>query len=127
MARITVSDCIKVVSSRFDLVVLAAQRTRQIVAGAPVTVARTGNKIPLLSLREIAAQTVSVMDLENSIIKSFQRYCPQEDLEEDVDDLPEEESYDPHRPLVAPIADEAQDEVEVGDCQSEQPIQEKSI
>jgi DNA-directed RNA polymerase subunit omega len=96
MARITVNDCVEIVSSRFDLIVLAAQRARQIAAGAPVTIARTNNKIPLIALREIASQTISTQELEDSVVRGFQRYCPQEDLEEDLDTLPTEESYDPH-------------------------------
>jgi DNA-directed RNA polymerase subunit omega len=98
MARITVEDCVKIVPSRFDLVVLAAQRVRQIAAGTPVTVDCAENKAPLVALREIAAKTVAIEDLENAIVRNFQRYVPPEDVEEDEDFL-EQEGYRPHLPV----------------------------
>ncbi|MDR1267161.1 MAG: DNA-directed RNA polymerase subunit omega [Holosporales bacterium] len=94
MARITVEDCVEVVPSRFDLVVLAAQRVRQIMAGAQITVSRTGNKAPIVSLREIASQTVSTEDLMEAVVRNFRKYRPQEDLEED-EALLEKEKYNP--------------------------------
>jgi DNA-directed RNA polymerase subunit omega len=101
MARITVSDCVDVVPSRFDLIVLAAQRARQIAAGAPITIPHAENKVLLVALREIASKTVATADLENAVVRGFRRYCPQEDLEEDIDALPEEESYDPRLSVVS--------------------------
>ncbi|MDR0662405.1 MAG: DNA-directed RNA polymerase subunit omega [Holosporales bacterium] len=108
MARITVEDCVKVVPSRFDLVVLAAQRVHQIAAGAPVTVDCAENKAPLVALREIAAKTVAVEDLENAVIRNFQRYVPREDVEEDKD-LFEQESYRPHLPIPPMVLNKAEE------------------
>jgi len=97
MARITVEDCEKVVKNRFDLVVLAAQRTRQILAGDKITVEDKDEKKPVVALREIAAQTVSVEDLKDAVIKNFRTFSPEEDLQEDIDEVSEEEdTYNPY-------------------------------
>jgi DNA-directed RNA polymerase subunit omega len=96
MARITVEDCEEIVANRFDLVILAAQRTRQILAGATVTVDNKEEKKPVISLREIAAGTVSTDDLKESTIKSFRSFTLEEDLSEEIDDLAEEDTYNPY-------------------------------
>ena len=54
MARVTVEDCVDKVPNRFDLVMLAAHRAREIAAGGPITVDRDNDKNPVVSLREIA-------------------------------------------------------------------------
>lgn len=99
MARITVEDCEKVVKNRFDLVVLAAQRTRQILAGDAVTVDADDEKKPVIALREIAARTVSVDDLKEATINSFRSFVPSEEEEEDLDDIAEEDTYNPYEGL----------------------------
>src|SRR5687767_14588786 len=57
MARVTVEDCVDKVSNRFDLVLMAAQRARQISGGADLTIDRDRDKNPVVALREIAEQT----------------------------------------------------------------------
>ncbi len=99
MARITIEDCEKVVSNRFDLVVLAAQRTRQILAGDALTVEGNGEKKPVIALREIAARTVSVDDLKEATIDSFRSFFPEEEEEEDLDSLMEDDTYNPYEEL----------------------------
>jgi DNA-directed RNA polymerase subunit omega len=96
MARITVEDCEKIVTNRFELVVLAAQRTRQILGGDKITLDSNGEKKPVIALREIAAQTVSIDILRESAIKGFRTFTPEEDLSEDIDELLEEDSYNPY-------------------------------
>ena len=96
MARVTVEDCEKVVQNRFDLVVLAAQRTRQILAGDAITVEGNGEKKPVIALREIAARTVSIDDLKEATINSFRSFMPAEESEEDLDDIAEEDTYNPY-------------------------------
>ncbi|MCR5225474.1 MAG: DNA-directed RNA polymerase subunit omega [Alphaproteobacteria bacterium] len=97
MARITVEDCEEVVKNRFDLVVLAAQRTRQILAGDKITVEDKDEKKPVIALREIAARTVSTEDLKESVIKNFRTFSSEEDLLEDIEDVSEEEdTYNPY-------------------------------
>jgi DNA-directed RNA polymerase subunit omega len=91
MARVTVEDCIEKVPSRFELVVLAAKRTRQITAGAAPTVERNNDKNPVIALREIAEETISLEDLKESLIASYRQYSPMEENEEELEDLLERE------------------------------------
>ena len=95
MARITVEDCEKVVGNRFDLVILAAQRTRQILAGDKITVPDDEEKKPVIALREIAAETVSVDNLKDQVINGFRAFVPSED-EEDEEEFLEEDTYNPY-------------------------------
>lgn len=97
MARVTVEDCEKIVPNRFDLVVLAAQRTRQILAGNKVEVEDKDEKKPVIALREIAAEAVSVNGLKDDVVKTFRTFSPEEDLQEDIEDISEEEdTYNPY-------------------------------
>ena len=83
MARVTVEDCVELVPNRFELVLLAAQRARGISAGAELTVDRDRDKNPVVALREIAEETVSLEDLRETLITSNQR---QFDKNYDFDD-----------------------------------------
>ena len=74
MARVTVEDCILKVPNRFDLVLAAAERSRQIAAGSTLTVERDNDKNPIVALREIAQGNVDPAELEESLIKSRQHY-----------------------------------------------------
>jgi DNA-directed RNA polymerase subunit omega len=97
MARITVEDCETVVTNRFDLVVLAAQRTRQILGGDRVTVDGGDEKKTVIALREIAAQSISLDTLKESFIRSFRTFAPEEDLDSDAEDLSgNDDTYDPY-------------------------------
>lgn len=73
MARVTVEDCVELVPNRFELVVLAAQRAREISAGGDLTVDRDRDKNPVVALREIAESTVSLDDLREGVIQNHQR------------------------------------------------------
>ena len=73
MARVTVEDCVDKVSNRFDLVLFAAQRARQISGGADLTVDRDRDKNPVVALREIAEETVTPANLEESVVASLQK------------------------------------------------------
>lgn len=83
MARVTVEDCIEKVPNRFDLVMLAAHRSRNITAGSPLTVDRDNDKNPVVALREIADETVGVGDLQDSLIRSMQRHVEVDEPEEE--------------------------------------------
>ena len=83
MARVTVEDCVEVVPNRFDLVVLAAQRAREISAGGQLTVERDNDKNPVVALREIADETVIPALLKETLISSLQRVLPDDDDEID--------------------------------------------
>ena len=85
MARVTVEDCVDKVSNRFDLVLLAAQRARQISGGADLTIDRDRDKNPVVALREIAEERVRPRHLEESIVLSLQRI--QIDEEDETDEL----------------------------------------
>lgn len=73
MARVTVEDCVDKVSNRFDLVLLAAQRARQISGGAELTLERDRDKNPVVALREIAEETVRPDQLQEALVGSLQR------------------------------------------------------
>ena len=73
MARVTVEDCIEVIHNRFELVLLAARRARELSAGASMTVDKDNDKNPVVALREIAEETISLDSLRESIIRSMQR------------------------------------------------------
>ena len=73
MARVTVEDCVKKVDSRFKLVMLAAKRARQVSGGAPITVERDNDKNTVVALREIAEETISVEELEKTVLSDMRR------------------------------------------------------
>jgi len=73
MARVTVEDCVKVVPNRYELVLLAAQRARDIAAGTPITLDRDNDKNPVVALREIASQTVDMEQLRQHIVSGVNR------------------------------------------------------
>jgi len=86
MARITVEDCILRIPNRFDLVMAASQRARDISAGTALTVDRDNDKNPVVALREIAEQTVDPEELEQEVILGLQRHVEQDEPEdEDLD------------------------------------------
>ena len=85
MARVTVEDCVDKVPNRFDLVLLAAQRAREISGGAELTIDRDRDKNPVVALREIAEETVYPKILKESVISSLQRVLPEDD--DEVDEL----------------------------------------
>jgi DNA-directed RNA polymerase subunit omega len=83
MARVTVEDCVEKVPNRFDLVVLAAQRSREISSGAPLTLDRDNDKNPVVALREIAEVTVDPEQLREARITLMQRFHKEDTPEED--------------------------------------------
>ena len=87
MARVTVEDCIVQVPNRFELVLLAAQRARNISRGEELTLDRDNDKNPVVALREIADQTVELPSLEADLVMSLQRAPEREPAEEEVLDL----------------------------------------
>lgn len=87
MARVTVEDCITRIPNRFELVVTAAQRARQLSAGAPLTVERDNDKNPVVALREIAAESIDIAKLENANLMSFRRQITREYNYDDQDDI----------------------------------------
>ncbi|UXO83665.1 DNA-directed RNA polymerase subunit omega [Brucella intermedia] len=74
MARVTVEDCVDKVENRFELVLLAGHRARQISQGAQITIDRDNDKNPVVALREIADETLSPDDLKEDLIHSLQKH-----------------------------------------------------
>ncbi|MBA3863671.1 MAG: DNA-directed RNA polymerase subunit omega [Erythrobacter sp.] len=83
MARVTVEDCVDKVPNRFDLVLLAAQRAREISGGSDLTIDRDRDKNPVVALREIADETIRPRDLLESLVVSLQKILPDDEDEAD--------------------------------------------
>lgn len=87
MARVTVEDCVLKIPNRFQLVMMAAQRSRELSVGGELTVDRDNDKNPVVALREIADETIPLDDLEEAVVEGLQRNI-------DVDEIVEEEDDD---------------------------------
>jgi DNA-directed RNA polymerase subunit omega len=83
MARVTVEDCVVRVPNRFDLVMVAAQRAREVSAGAVLTIDRDNDKNPVVALREIADGTVNTDELSNSVVTGLQKHVENDEPEEE--------------------------------------------
>ncbi|WP_316014763.1 DNA-directed RNA polymerase subunit omega [Roseobacter sp. HKCCA0434] len=83
MARVTVEDCVDKVPNRFELVMLAAHRARELATGAPLTVDRDNDKNPVVALREIADETLTAAQLREAAIESNQRQIEVDEPEDD--------------------------------------------
>ena len=79
MARVTVEDCVDKIPNRFELVLLAGTRARQISSGGELTIDRDRDKNPVVALREIAEQTVVPAELQEALVASMQRVVANED------------------------------------------------
>lgn len=126
MARVTVEDCVLRVPNRFELVLLAAQRSRNLGAGAPLSLDRDNDKNPVVALREIAEGTVELRELESSLIRGLQKVVEIEEPEgEDVEltsislsgESGEAAERDEIREDLLQVADE--DELEAADADEE--------
>ena len=97
MARVTVEDCVEKVPNRFELVLISAQRAREILAGAPLTVEPDNDKNPVIALREVAEETVDLDNLRDSLMQSQQRHVefdlPEEEEGEELVELLESDSH----------------------------------
>jgi DNA-directed RNA polymerase subunit omega len=85
MARVTVEDCVLKVPNRFELVLLAAQRAREVTSGAPLTVDRDDDKNPVIALREIADETIQLAHLKESLVRGMQKHIEIDEPEETPD------------------------------------------
>jgi len=92
MARVTVEDCVLLVPNRFDLVMVAAQRARQIASGAPLAIDRDNDKNPVVALREIAEEKLSLPDLRDTLIRGHQKSVEADEPEEEIVDLMADEN-----------------------------------
>ena len=87
MARVTVEDCVEKVPNRFELVLLAAHRSRMIREGSPITVDRDNDKDPVVSLREIADESIDLKVVKEALISNLQDIRPGEENEREADRL----------------------------------------
>ena len=83
MARVTVEDCVERIPNRFELVMLAAKRSREISSGSSLTVERDNDKNPVVALREIADETVPLGDLREELVRGLQKHIEVDEPEED--------------------------------------------
>ena len=83
MARVTVEDCIDKIPNRYDLVLIAAQRARDISSGAPLCVDRDNDKNSVVALREIAENRVSIENLQKSLVMGLQKYVETEETDDE--------------------------------------------
>lgn len=96
MARVTVEDCVDKVPNRFDLVLYAAHRARQLSGGADTLVDRDRDKNPVVALREIAAKELKPDDVREDYIKSLQKHAEVDEPEEarpETDDAREDPAF----------------------------------
>jgi DNA-directed RNA polymerase subunit omega len=119
MARVTVEDCIDKVDNRFELVLLAGHRARQISSGASITIERDNDKNPVVALREIADETLSPADLKEGLIHSLQKLVevdePENDEEIDAIDFAlitgSQEAIITEAPVMSDVPDNVEAEV----------------
>jgi DNA-directed RNA polymerase subunit omega len=81
MARITVEDCIDKFESRFELVLVAANRARKIHSGETPTVEKDNDKNTVIALREIADETIPVDNLKEKLVEEYQEVSMQSEEE----------------------------------------------
>ncbi len=108
MARVTVEDCVTKIPNRFELVVLAGQRAREITAGAEILVERDRDKNPVVALREIAEEKVAPNELHEAVVSGLQRHAdtdePEEDGEDEMAETISAEEAISHLAAVRPVA-----------------------
>jgi DNA-directed RNA polymerase subunit omega len=100
MARVTVEDCIDKVENRFDLVLLASHRARQVSQGEQITVDRDNDKNPVVALREIAEETLSPGDLKEALIHSLQKHVEVDEPEADLPSITQQDESAPEAEFV---------------------------
>jgi DNA-directed RNA polymerase subunit omega len=114
MARVTIEDCVEKVADRFELVAVAAQRAKNILSGAELTIERKGEKDTVISLREIGDGTVEISSLREDLVKSYQR---ERAVFEDLDE-PEGDDFNPigmtADEIRSSMADEAEEDIGSG-------------
>jgi len=117
MARVTVEDCVEQVPNRFELVLLAAERARNLSAGALLTIDRDNDKNPSGALREIADQTIDLAEVEENLVKGLQKFVESDEPEEDTLDF--DAIHHEHNPdeAAAVAGSAAEDDDDEGDAE----------
>ena len=96
MARITVEDCIDKFPSRFELILVASQRTRKLYSGETPTVEKNNDKNTVIALREIADETIPIDELKENLIEEYQTVTIADEENENlaIDSLMEDKEKD---------------------------------
>lgn len=117
MARVTVEDCVQKVPNRFELVMLAAQRARDIASGMPISVDRDNDKNPVIALREIAEEKLDNEVLRNSLVRGHQKTFEADEPEEEIVDFIQSEQELARNMAVNDVlgGDDADEDVAEGD------------
>lgn len=113
MARVTVEDCVVKVPNRFNLVLLAGQRAREISAGGELTVERDNDKNPVVALREVAEGSIDLDNVRQALIASLQKHVESEEPEDDAMELLAADSNVagvPYEAMTEGVEDEASEE-----------------
>jgi len=110
MARVTVEDCVLKVPNRFELVLLAAQRARDVTSGAPITLERDNDKNPVVALREIADETINLEQVKNALIKGMQKHVEVDEPEEDKELAADTQTWPADQPIGEGEGEELGDE-----------------
>ena len=118
MARVTVEDCVDKITSRFDLVLLAAHRSREMAEGAEILVDRDNDKNPIVALREIAEEKLVPEELEESKVFSLQTQVDVDEADEDYIPLVQDNS----KPKISASDDVAEDVEVVEERMSEEDL-----
>ena len=118
MARVTVEDCVDKITSRFDLVLFAAHRAREMSEGSEILVDRDNDKNPIVALREIADEKLVPSDLEESKISSLQTQIDVDEADEDY--IPLVQDNTKASPSLAP-----QDQIDESEEAKVAPIEER--
>jgi DNA-directed RNA polymerase subunit omega len=118
MARVTVEDCVVKIPNRFELVMLAAQRAREISAGSPLTVEKDNDKNPVIALREIAEDSLVLENLRQSLIQGLQRQVESEEPQDDAMELLAQDRDIAGVPEEATL-DGIEDEMDVEDAETD--------
>jgi len=122
MARVTVEDCVMRIPNRFELVMMAGQRAREVAAGAPLTIDRDNDKNPVVALREIADATVSLEGLRESLVRGHQHSAEAEEPEEEIVELMASEAD-----WIQPAGDEDDGDIPVEEVADEEEAEEAEL
>lgn len=91
MARVTVEDCVDKIPNRFELILIAAQRARELAAGAVATIDRDNDKNPVVALREIAGESVEFPRLREAIVRGMQKSGERDEPDEEITEIMRQE------------------------------------
>jgi DNA-directed RNA polymerase subunit omega len=118
MARVTVEDCVTRIPNRFELVMMAARRARDVAAGAELSLDRDNDKNTVVALREIAERTLPLEELREALVKGHQQKVEIDEPDEEIVELMAGEQAWTDRPI-APGGDDADTEIAMSELDPE--------